>query len=69
MNDPKKFEAQGSGDYSAVEVPSWIRSMNEHYHRTGTVRSEDAARFVGTTHPGGQMSSAFVEGKDKNTDG
>jgi hypothetical protein len=32
---------------SRAEQPEWVREMNEHYWRTGTVRPEDLWRLLG----------------------
>ena len=48
MNDATKCMTNAVGPISSTEMPEWVREMNEHYLRTGTIRDIDAARLRGS---------------------
>ena len=47
MSKLRKFTAEPTGPITSTEPPEWVRKMNDHYAKTGTVRAVDAARLRG----------------------
>jgi hypothetical protein len=69
MSNARKFTAVATDPIVATEAPEWIRKMNEHYARTGTVRTADAARLSAAGSARAQLSAPAKTSIPKNDDG
>ncbi len=45
MSNVRKYTIDAPAPIVASEAPEWIRSMSDHYAKTGMVRAVDAVRL------------------------
>lgn len=69
MSNARRYAGVGPPQIASSDMPEWIRRMSDHYVKTGTVRSSDAARLRGEASTSVQLIAPTGGALPRNDDG